>query len=355
MVMDSTEYQEVYMHLAMRTVVGLLCLFPILSRGDIEQNVVSSSENLPVPEAGTTIQPPPSSAIVPGGQFGNGVSLGLAEGLVRIAQGENWIMLLNPRVVGGDHEQYGWGLVFRRRGLSNIRQTLYARYEVRHTSGDQWLSTAVGGLEHRAPGWTGRLRGYHSPHGVRVIEEWVEKERQRLRDGSIQEVHRFFERREIPLSGAEAEVGVRAPLPPWLGELQLFGGAHLRDGPGLDQENGWLTRLEYRPRNRLLFDVTAYFNRDFSSSDVFYGFSFIIPLGPHSGGLFGNENPDGSDRFWLEPPSFSSFELHVVETSGENVRRQTITTTRPPRRADPQKETENIELPETPVEPHPEP
>lgn len=283
------------------------------------------SPSTPPPVAG-----PPAAAgsVSPAGFFVGSVSLGLADGIIRVARGSDWLLLANPRLLASDEDEqlYGLGFILRRSPAEGSRQSLFLRLDMRHTPGDNWRTTTSGGYEHRTPVWTGRLRGFLSPHGADVIERRVVEETVRRRNGSIDTIRHTFERLEIPLSGAEAEAGVRVLLPRWLGDLGGFGGAHFRDGPNLDSQFGWLTRAEYRPRERFSFDFAAYFNRDFSETELVFGVRFISLFGPRGG-----RDSSGHDAYWFAPPPFNPRAISSKDASVGRSQADIIATKPPPR------------------------
>ncbi len=282
------------------------------------------------PETLKGTEPPPAApanpargALAPSGMHSSAVSFGLVDGLVRVARGSGWVLLATPRLLVSDDEEQlvGLGLMLRRRSAPAVRETIFFRFDVRNTPGDNWYTAQSAGWEQRTSVWTGRLRGFISPHGADVVERRVIEETIQNADGSTDRLRRTFERIEIPLRGAEAEMGGRIPLPRWLGDLRLLGGFHLRDGPGFDYEDGWLTRLEYRPRERIAFELATYFNREFSQAEHFFGLRLVLPFG---GGTDGNDN-----AFWFEPPPTSP-RGDTLSGGTRTTRTKTSRTTSPP-------------------------
>ncbi len=285
----------------------------------------SSSPAAPSPAS----TPSAPASVNPSGFAGSHVSFGLADGLIRVARGGEWLLLANPRFMASDDDEqlYGLGFIFRRRPGEGIRQSLFLRFDVRNTPGDNWYTTTSGGFEHRGALWTGRLRGFISPHGADVVERRIEEEEVRRPDGSTDTIRRTFERLEIPLTGAEAEGGLRIPLPPFLGDLRIFGGAHYRDGPSFDAQSGWLTRTEYRPRERFSFEFAAYFNRDFTEVEYLFGVRAIFPFGTGGGG---NGKSMGGEHFWFEPPPFNPRAVSGKSASARRSKEQVVGTKPPP-------------------------
>jgi len=265
-----------------------------------EQTFAAAIAKTPAPPAASARPAAAPAAVGASGLFGGRLALGIADGLIQIARGDDWILLAHPRVMTSDDDEdlYGLGFVRRRRPSAGLQQTSFLRLDLRHIRGDHWFSTTSGGYEHRSQSWTWRLRGYLSPHGSEVVERRIEEESIRRPDGAIATLRRTRERLIIPLSGAEAEVGVRLPLPHRLGTFRYFSGAHYRDGPDFDTQWGWIARLEFRPLSRFILDVSAYIDRDFSRADYFLGLSALFPFG--GGGQGG-----GGDADWLEPPPFN--------------------------------------------------
>lgn len=311
------------------------------------------------PKAATEPATPPTgpttvpAAISSSGFIGSHVSLGLADGLVRVARGSDWLLLANPRIMASDDDEqvYGLGFLLRRRPGVGIRQTMYLRLDVRNTPGDNWFTTTSVGWERRTPDYVGRFRGFVSPHGSEVIERRVEEETRTGPNGSTETLRRIFERIEIPLTGAEAEAGFRLPLPRWLGDVRFLGGAHYRDGPDFDSESGWLTRVEYRPRDRFTFEFATYFNRDFTEAELIVGVSAIFPFGGgNSADIAGSGG--GSEAFWFEPPPHNPRATSLKGGAVRRTRQQIIATT-PARRkiASAPSQNDEPEAPEEPEEP----
>lgn len=299
-----------------RLFAGILCLCRLLSSGYAEEGEIPPADD-----------PTAQSAVAVGGFGGSSRSLGIADGMLRIGAPLSGMLLLNPRYTGwdDDEEQVGLGLIFRRELPGRVRLTVYSRGDYRETPADESLSTFSGGVDVRAPWYTFRLRGYVSPHGARLIR-WVHvDEVDDAGNGGSTTTSRVLEQYEIPLSGAETELGLKLPLPPVLGELRALGGYHYRDGSRIESQQGWLTRLEYRPREQIAFEMVSYFDENFDHSEIFWGARITIPLG--AGGL------SSHNAFWLEPLPVMPRSALIRTPLEENPNLRTVTIKRP--RSDP--------------------
>ncbi len=269
---------------------------------------------------------PKSGAVSTGAYGGEGQELGLLDGMIPLKRREGWMLLLNPRFSGSDGEGF-WGslrLIERYRTTKSGMRTLYLSGELRQTPTDHYFSTFALGGEHRGPRFTQRLRGYVSPHDANLAERREVKETFTNDDGGTTTILSYFEKYEIPLSGAETEFGSKIPLPTSIGELRAFLGYYFRDGPKTDAEDGWMTRVEFRPRNFLALEFITYHDRDFSGSKMFWGARFIFPFGPAD-----SADPDA---MWFEPLPHSPIGDTLAKTVKENKALRTTSTTPPPRR-----------------------
>jgi hypothetical protein len=268
-------------------------------------------------------EPTAQSAVAVGGFAGSTRSLGIADGMIRIGAPLSGMLLLNPRYTGwdDDEEQAGLGLIFRRNLPGRVRLTLYSRGDYRETPANESLSTFSGGVDVRAPWYTLRLRGYVSPHGARLIRLVHVDDVEDTGNGGSTTTSRVLEQYEIPLSGAETEVGLKIPIPPWAGELRTLGGYHYRDGSRIKALKGWMTRLEYRPREQIAFEMISYFDENFDNSEIFWGGRITIPLG--AGGA------SSHNAFWLEPLPTTPRSALTVTPLQENPALRTVTVRRP--------------------------
>ncbi|MFO1489412.1 MAG: hypothetical protein U1F87_00515 [Kiritimatiellia bacterium] len=263
--------------------------------GGAPATTAPAAAETPAPPA----EPAPAGEKAPGsvsagGFEGGGQALGLIDGMIRLHVEQDRMLLLNPRYSVSDDEDMTAGLRFVQRRVfpSKSFHTIYVSGELRDTPGDNTFATFASGFEHRATDYTARLRGYLSPHDAELVETREATRKTTRADGTTVTTRDTFERYEIPLSGAEAEFGVRAPLPTWAGDMRFFGGWHTSDGPMTEQIDGWLTRVEYRPRKFLALEMVTYFDREFSDSETFFGGRFILPFGPGA---------SGGDAQWYEP------------------------------------------------------
>ncbi len=301
------------------------------------------------PASGAAPAEPPTGALTVGGFGGEGLGLGLADGLIKTWASENSVVLLNPRVSVGSGEYNDWsaGLIFRRlTGAREGRFTLYGRYESQNSPYDNQFGLWASGTEYRDKWLTLNVRGRYSDDDAELIEREVEEEL--LSNGG--RIVRTFERYEAPMSGVDGEAGVRIPIPPWLGVARVLGGFYAFDADEVGSENGWSARVEYKPHPLLSIDGIAYFDRDFEDAQYFAGARVTVPFGP--GGIASQPPMDsfGGD-LWTEPVDFVP--RTAVSASGreENVgARQEIAP--PPRRKKEEPVYEHYH-PEYPYEPWP--
>ena len=255
----------------------------------------------------------PKSGAVSGGAYGGeGQELGLLDGMIPLKRKEGWMLLLNPRFSGSDGEGY-WGslrLIERYLMTGKGMRTLYLSGELRQTPTDHYFSTFAVGGEIRGSRFTRRLRGYVSPHDANLAERREVRETQTDDDGGVTTILSYFEKYEIPLSGAETEVGTKVPIPTNIGELRTFLGYYFRDGPKTNSEDGWMTRVEFRPRNFLALEFITYHDRDFSGAKMFWGARFIFPFGP--------DQAADPDAMWFEPLPNSPISDTLVQSEQEN-------------------------------------
>lgn len=311
----------------------------------------SSTTETPAPEA----EPAPAASKAPGsisagGFEGGGQALGLIDGMIRLHVEQDRMLLLNPRYTMSDDDDMtaGLRLVQRRVYPSKSFHTLYLSGEVRETPGDNTFLTFASGYEHRAADYTARVRGYVSPDDADLVETRETTTKTTRADGSTATTRDTFERYEIPLSGAEAELGLRAPLPKWAGDMRFFGGWHYSDGSKTEKRDGWLTRVEWRPRKFLAVEMITYFDREFSDSETFFGGRFIMPFGPGA---------SGGEAHWFDPlPTTPSSEAFAVGQSEVRARSQQSVTSTPGRRRTPAPtHTPDPVTPDTPTPPAPPP
>ena len=297
----------------------------------------------PAPEASKA-----PGSISAGGFEGGGQSLGLIDGMIRLHIEQDRMLLLNPRYSMSDDDDLtaGLRLVQRRVFPSKAFHTLYLSGEVRETPGDNTFLTFASGYEHRSANYTARVRGYVSPDEADLVETRETTTKTTRADGSTATTRDTFERYEIPLSGAEAELGLRAPFPKGAGDMRFFGGWHYSDGSKTEERDGWLTRVEWRPRKFLAVEMITYFDREFSDSETFFGARFIMPFGPGA---------SGGDAYWFDPlPVTPSTEVFAVGKSEVRARSQQSATSTPGRRPAPEpSHTPDPVTPTTPTTPSP--
>ncbi len=316
---------------------------------DPPSDPIATSLVPPTPPAENNDAAPAASkapgSISAGGFEGGGQALGLIDGMIRLHVEPDRMLLLNPRYTMSDDDDLtaGLRLVQRRVFPSQAFHTLYVSGEVRETPGNNTFLTFASGYEHRAADYTARLRGYVSPDEADLVETRETTTRTTRADGSTVTTRDTFERYEIPLSGAEAELGLRAPLPKWAGDMRFFGGWHYSDGEKTQQRDGWLTRVEWRPRKFLAVEMITYFDREFSDSETFFGGRFIMPFGPGA---------SGGEAYWFDPlPATPSTEAFAVGQSEVRARSQQAAISAPGRRRAPA--PSHTPDPVTPVTPPP--
>ncbi len=286
--------------------------------------LASDAEEMAQPSGG-----PPPGAVAAGGFSGKTGSIGIADGMIKIGAPAGGLLLLNPRFSMWDDDEKiaGVGLIYRNIFPAVGRSTLHGRGEYRETATGEDLSTFSAGFEQRAPWYTLRLRGYISPHGARLTDQRTVETTERLPGGAMSTISQTFEEYEIPLSGWESEIGVRFPIPRVLGQARGFVGWYFLDGPRIDPQEGWMTRFEYRPRERFAFEMVTFFDNEFDNSEIFWGGRIIIPFGP------GSSSDDNA--IWFEPLPYSPRSVIRRIPLTENMDKRVETVTPPPRRDPP--------------------
>jgi len=245
-----------------------------------------------------------------GGEGRDGETEGLLEVMIPLVSDENGLFFVAPRGALTDHSEKEMNLGFGVRRLVGGGARilgLNAYLDHRITASDATFTQLGLGGEVLGRWVDARINGYYPldrrelVYEAEVVSVEQETVTQNIWDDPYAVGHgiyqdyteqrttiattttRYFEQYEYARAGGDGEVGLRLPLPGFLGGMEprvYFGGYYFNGEYGQEDIRGWKARLEIRVGDHFCFDGVIYDNDDLTGSDYAVGVRASFPFDP---------------------------------------------------------------------------